>query len=292
MLRVQTYIKIEPKIISAPILEETLRFDLESSDYAIDALSRLILYMLRDGKSLADVVEVTLLPRAIIEDTVFRLQKNGLLENLALSSNALKILSQNERVDWLNQNSAQIYFDLLTRLRLPSLDSIKISSTRQAGGIAEILGGEQSIPLEKIPELNENLSNISSAKKILYAERRINFLPSLGGSIFDGCVELNCEEIFVAEIPVRIYNVEFGGGRTRKIIVELLSGLAPNVGEDFLSADGTAAIRFALNPEFSEYYCDGKIAHIVGLNGEISGEGVSYILAEISSEVVGDFVCG
>ena len=246
MLRVQTYIKIEPKIISAPILEETLRFDLESSDYAIDALSRLILYMLRDGKSLADVVEVTLLPRAIIEDTVFRLQKNGLLENLALSSNALKILSQNERVDWLNQNSAQIYFDLLTRLRLPSLDSIKISSTRQAGGIAEILGGEQSIPLEKIPELNENLSNISSAKKILYAERRINFLPSLGGSIFDGCVELNCEEIFVAEIPVRIYNVEFGGGRTRKIIVELLSGLAPNVGEDFLSADGTAAIRFAL----------------------------------------------
>lgn len=290
MLRIQTYRKIEPKIISAPILTETLRFDLESSEYALDALSRLILYMLRDGKSLADIVEVTLLPRAIIEDAVSRLQENGLLENLVLSPNALEILSRNERIDLLNKNSAQIYFDLLTQSQISSLDSIKISSTRQESGIAEIIASEQSVSSEKF---SDEIKCISSDKKILYAERRINFLPSLGGSIFDGCVELNCAEIFVAEIPVRVYDVEFGDGRTRKIIVELVTGFVPNVSEDFLSADGTAAIRFAPNPEFSEYYCDKKIANIVGLSDEFSVEdaGVSYILAEISREVVGDFVC-
>lgn len=286
MIRIKTYRKIEPEILSSPILSETLRFDLESSDFVLDALSRLILYMLRDGKSTADIVEVTLLSRSIIEDNLFRLRENGFLENTTLSMSALTILQRNAQVDSLNKNSTQIYFDSLKQQKISSLDSIKISATQTKSTVAEILTSEVQIPFEGT--LPEGISCQRIPKKILYAERPINFLPSLGGSIFEGCVELDCAEFFVAEIPVRVYDVA-----GRKIIVELLIGTIPNVDEKFLDADATPVIRFNPNPAFNEYYCDKKIMNLFGANSEIPvhNDGVSYLRAEISKEMVGDFLC-
>ena len=83
------------------IVETEAKSEPVAYSFELEALSRMILIMLRDGRALLDIEQVVALDRSIVEDEVIRLLRQelllGTLSNPVPSERALEILNAYER---------------------------------------------------------------------------------------------------------------------------------------------------------------------------------------------------
>lgn len=290
MIRPQKYLRVGSQSFCSPLIKENLRLDFDSADYKLDDLSLLAVAMLRDCKTLDDMVAVTNLPPSVMENVLDMLKSQGIIDERNihnLPEQTKKILKLSDCINSFNVNTPPIFSDILTKkpVILPRTAALKKSGDDTT--CAAFVKNCKQISVTDYESLSTFVKNflrehgaenildelqvlrLDQRAEISFAARELRLLPVVGENNFDGCVELNSTQTINAELPVRKFTAEDG----RELNVDLVLGTtfaAPDEDDD----SEEPVLSFKPNPK---------------LTGD--GAGIRYVKISVSAEVAGDFLC-
>lgn len=292
MIQPKSYLPVHDEIFYAPLLKENLRLEFASAEDKLDDLSLLAALMLRDGKSADDIVQVTMLPLAVV--------KNVLDELDDLSPEAAnKILQLSDCVNAFNLSPPQIFSDILTRSPVLLPAAVKAEKSFDETNCAAVVKNfnqiatadfEDIFKLVKNFVLAQNVADFDELKvlrlaqksEVFFAARELKYLPVVGENNFVDTVTLDSRRTIAALLPVRKFAAD-----DMKFCVDLLLGtvLLTAVDED---DSEEATLAFKPRPEFTaDEFAEQISAHF----GNVVDNGTAYVKISIAQETAGDFLC-
>lgn len=304
MISITRYIPVHDKILYSPLRKENLRLDFSSLDHKLDDLSLLTTLMIRDQKSIDDIVSVTSLSRAVIEDIVSTLKTQNLLNaDGFVPENTLQILRMSDYINSFNVNSPRIFSDLLNRIPMILQDSVDLKTSKDDEDcVATVKNFEKtSAPeFEDIARFVKNFLKEHGAAdflndlqvirfkqpEILFATRKIRFIPVIGENNFNDCVNIEASENINAELPVHKFKLKDG----QEFYVDLLLETTFTLDEsEQLELDSEEIlISFKPCPDYAGDVLINK--YFAMYQGNIEDCGIHHLKVSISKNVLGDFL--
>lgn len=303
MIRVKKYFPVNSQIFYTPLIKENLRLEFASSEYKLNDLSLLIILMLRDGKNINDMVEVTLLSEYVIKDAIEVLKNQGMIDEQnenKLPEHTQRILMLSECINEFNITPPPIFSDMLTKspVYIPtSVELRKTFNTESGAAVVKNCGQIETVEFEELENfvkkfLSEHgainfidelkVLRLDYSAEIFFVARKLCFLPIIGESDLSA-VNLDSERTIKAELPVRKFKSACG----KEFYVDLLLG---TIFEFFDMNDDTEEIMLSFKTN-SQLQGEKLNQKIFSQFGEVFDEGVHFIKILISEEVAGDFLC-
>lgn len=301
MIRPKKYLPVRNKFFFAPLIKENLRLDFSSSENKLNDLPLLIILMLREGKTSADIAAATLLPPAVIEDVLAELKSQGLSD--ARNEQTKKICRLSDCINDFNLNAPPIFTDTLTKSLVMLSKFAWLGKSFDDTNCAAVVKNSEQIFIADFEDISNlvkkylikrgasefidelKLLRLNQLTEIFFAVREIKYLPVVGEDNFAGCVNFDSARLINAELPVRKFRAATAMGEWI-FYVDLLLGTMFKA-DDEESDSEEAVLSFKPSAEFEG---DVLNAGILKVFDSVEDLGMHYVKISVAENILGDFL--